>query len=387
VIGKMRGFRRGMSYAPIRPIEDVGTEAANEEARFESWVKRVGETRAGEALTVWRGRPAGVQSSTTLPELLVEAALRKAGVEFRAQVDLGWARPDFVVFVGASAVVLRVQGDYWHSRAGAVANDAAQKDRLERHTVFGLPVQAVVDLWEHDVYESESVVHRAIRTDAVRADGGEGARVRETFVDLVLRTSGLWGLWSFEEETTQTTAVDRSGAHQGVYQSSSLTPSAFYPGRAQPWKARASFNDLGAVRIAPGGVSLTDWSVESWLMFPTNAYAAELVIVGTGANRVLVRLSPTGTAWRVRLNNVVLGNAGVPAVWMHVAVVHASGMASLYWNGALVGSAAVPTVTTSADFIQLGGGVETGGTQVLDEIAIYTRALSADEIRAHFEVG
>lgn len=158
----MRSTRNLKAMAPAQPLPSIEDTEKKDEERLQGWIERVGEARAQEALTIYRERT----GSTTLPELLVEAALRRLGVHYRAQVDLGWSRPDFVVFDVQGAIIVRVQGDYWHSRPGAEAKDAAQRDRLERHTVFGIAVLAVVDVWERDIYESEAIVGRLVNSRA-----------------------------------------------------------------------------------------------------------------------------------------------------------------------------------------------------------------------------
>jgi G:T-mismatch repair DNA endonuclease (very short patch repair protein) len=114
------------------------------------------------ALWIRNGRRGGTKGSTTLPELLVELALSRRNADYRAQVDMGMARPDFVVILSRGVLVIRVQGDYWHSCEGAAAKDARQKDMLETTTIFGLPVLAVADIWESDIYQSEASVDAAL---------------------------------------------------------------------------------------------------------------------------------------------------------------------------------------------------------------------------------
>lgn len=150
----MRGLR-GLS--PVKSsigLDDLATVMKNDEQRLADWTKRVGETRAREAMDVMKSPRSGGRPSTTLPELLAEAWLRRAGVDYRTQWDLDWARPDFVLFINGGVVVLEVDGDYWHANTGA--RDAARDDRLLRSTINGLPVQKVVRVKESDIYQSES---------------------------------------------------------------------------------------------------------------------------------------------------------------------------------------------------------------------------------------
>jgi len=130
--------------------------------KYDGFVQRVGKARADEAVSILKQHTPGNMGSTTLPELLVEVVLKRKGADYRSQVELEWARPDFVVFVSGGVIVIRVQGDYWHSREGNTAKDAVQSDRLKSTTIFGMPVLKVADIWERDIYANESCVEVAL---------------------------------------------------------------------------------------------------------------------------------------------------------------------------------------------------------------------------------
>lgn len=92
----------------------------------------------------------------TLPERLVRAWLIKSGLLFQEQqgelggrLIIGGAIVDFVVWVGdPPGMVIRVQGDYWHSLQPRKAKDRVQYERL---IAKGYRVS---DLWENDIYRS-----------------------------------------------------------------------------------------------------------------------------------------------------------------------------------------------------------------------------------------
>ena len=86
---------------------------------------------------------------------MVAWALIKLGFMFQAQqselggrLQLGGGVVDFKVFVGAGIVIVRVEGDYWHSLPERILKDAVQYDRLHR---LGY---RVADLWEGDIYRA-----------------------------------------------------------------------------------------------------------------------------------------------------------------------------------------------------------------------------------------
>lgn len=151
----------------LQGIQDIAEESRTEEEMTRSWSARVGDARAQIALEIWKRHKGDAgYASSTLPELLTEAALIRRGVRFEAQITLAFGRPDFVVFSPdqAGCIVLLVQGEYWHSRPAAVAKDGAQKALYEKTTVHGLPVTAVVWAWELDLYNNEdAVIDAALR--------------------------------------------------------------------------------------------------------------------------------------------------------------------------------------------------------------------------------
>jgi hypothetical protein len=158
----MRGMRPMRMLKPIKPAEpfkDLAEVVKDDEALFKSWADRVGETRAQRALDVWRKRT----GSTTLPELLAEAWLMSRGANYETQFDLGWAHPDFVLFnvVPAASVVLEVYGDYWHGKPDAAAHDAMRKAQLLTTTARGMPIKAVVEIWEKDIYAGDQCFEQA----------------------------------------------------------------------------------------------------------------------------------------------------------------------------------------------------------------------------------
>jgi len=131
-------------------------------------VKAVGETRARSARAVQIDTyPEGKR---TLIELLTEAWLRQQGIIYETQVELGFARPDFVVmFTRADpneCVVWNIHGDYWH-------NPRAWHDYGKANSMMGLPVKGativdVIEIWESDLMQDESVLWDAWRGERRR---------------------------------------------------------------------------------------------------------------------------------------------------------------------------------------------------------------------------
>jgi len=87
---------------------------------------------------------------SSLPEKIFARALMQRGIPFMTQVSVAGGRQaiggfvlDFVLYT--LGLVVRIQGDYWHTREGAIAKDAAQALLLKSRG------QRLVDVWEHDI--------------------------------------------------------------------------------------------------------------------------------------------------------------------------------------------------------------------------------------------
>jgi len=96
-----------------------------------------------------------IPPSGTLPEQMVALALCWLKLPFQAQrsedggrLRLGGAVVDLVVFLGSKPVVIRVQGDYWHSLPERKLKDAVQLERLRAKGY------RVADMWESDIYQA-----------------------------------------------------------------------------------------------------------------------------------------------------------------------------------------------------------------------------------------
>lgn len=158
-LGRIGGTKPALPVGVMR-VEGTGggTRQMNllpEQVRV--WARRIGDKRAKE---VWRLTRAGVQG--TLPELLTYAWLQRRNIAFEFQTAAlggrqthGGAVLDFLVS-GLSSNGLyawRVHGEYWHTGPDVEEKDFVQACRLLHIKVGGVPIVAVVDLWENDVYD------------------------------------------------------------------------------------------------------------------------------------------------------------------------------------------------------------------------------------------
>jgi Concanavalin A-like lectin/glucanases superfamily len=92
-------------------------------------------------------------------------------------------------------------------------------------------------------------------------------------------------------------------------------------------------------------------------------------------------------------NDLVVLNPLVAGVWTHLAVTfdYQAEVYELYVNGLLAAAATAPR-TSPTQALRLGGGTSDFGQNfffngVMDEVAVYNRALSAGEIQGIFEAG
>ena len=159
-MGVMKGMQAMGKLKGMQPLEDMASQEAKLDTRVAGWVKLVGEERAQAAADLARqGR-----QYRTLPELLAEMWLRQRSVRYVAQFDLGWAKPDYVLFdvavAAPGAMVWEINGEYWHKSTGA--KDASRKQRLLATTVRGQPVMKLIEVWEADIYQSDAAFENAL---------------------------------------------------------------------------------------------------------------------------------------------------------------------------------------------------------------------------------
>lgn len=150
---KLKGFGKQNQPKPL-PDLDVGQETVANlvDDELARWTTALGSESLAKKLQKLRDKK---YPDATLPELVCLEWLERKRYKFEFQVWLlggrvlkGGQVVDVVVDVGARVMILEVQGNYWHTRPGAIQRDEGQKYALLGLTVWGKKVAGVIALWE-----------------------------------------------------------------------------------------------------------------------------------------------------------------------------------------------------------------------------------------------
>jgi hypothetical protein len=197
------------------------------------------------------------------------------------------------------------------------------------------------------------------------------------------------------DETSGTAATDSgSGAHNGTYTGGfTLNQSGLLIGDSD---ASALFNGTtGYVSIPttslPTGAGT--WSVEAWVNFSSLANAPQVFFMGTNATNQAIELyySSTNSRWQADLNGAttVNGAAATTNTTYYLAATYDGTQLRLYVNGSLAGGPTTVTANLAYGTALIGSFNASSEfcTGRIDEPAIYSTALSATRILAHYNAG
>lgn len=143
------GRRRRPALPELPTIAVDGENISPEEERRREIARLVGDDGLSyRVMKLQAEHPNG-----TVPELVTMDWLQRQAMMYSYQVDLFGGRrggliPDFVVQNGAQADAWLVQGEYFHTRHGKVAADAADKLRLRGAEFNGSRIQNVIEVWD-----------------------------------------------------------------------------------------------------------------------------------------------------------------------------------------------------------------------------------------------
>ncbi len=219
---------------------------------------------------------------------------------------------------------------------------------------------------------------------ALGATPHSAAAAPGAYATRVLERPSLLSYWRLGE-ASGTVARDEHGARHGTYQNGvALGQAGALPGDPDTAAGFDGANDRVAVPALPAS---GDFTLEGWTRLDTGAATNNSVYGAFGSLRFLAR--PSGYYVGVWLGGVehILQGAS-PAnlgTWVHWAIVRAGGTLLVYRNGTVVGSrAGLPAVAMAS----LSGMIGTSGAYParggLDDLAIYSSALSAAEVNGDY---
>lgn len=126
-------------------------------------------TDAEMARRLGKSQANGEAGSGTTPEFVLEGALMMRGVNYRTQIELGFTRPDGVVFNGdGTATALYVDGDHWHKDGHG--HDVGKVTQALGFEVEGHVITQGVRVLESDIQslDMNEIVDAALRGEQWR---------------------------------------------------------------------------------------------------------------------------------------------------------------------------------------------------------------------------
>lgn len=226
-----------------------------------------------------------------------------------------------------------------------------------------------------------------------------GAPVWAAYPDVVGGTANLQSYWRLDD-SSGLTVQDQKGSNPAVQSGVTFgVPGALQDGVDHGFGFNGSSSFVGANPSAPASVSVELWvdlnSTKSPGNFHTlfsdssNDYSNGFTLAMDSGNHATVTFCGSGG------NAVLSGSGTLPLhAWTYVAATfdNASRAAALYINGAVVATGTLAgsiSYDNSNGYIMLGSRDQTTSGSfldgALDEVALYSRALSASEIQTHYQ--
>lgn len=236
-------------------------------------------------------------------------------------------------------------------------------------------------------WELDSSVGNIIQTDSTQFD---------VVFELTQNQKEIVGNWHFDENAG-TIAYDSAlePANDGTINGASWTD-----GKYNPALSFDGSNDYVSVNDSPSldFSTANGITIEAWIFVNTWGNWKDIVFKGGGSGSntdFQLALVSTGFGWDGTLNGnwrtKLFSTSKDTGQWIHVAVTHDTNTITCYRDGVSIGSQ-VDTGNIYHSLHLLAIGRE--GTQnygyfdgKIDELRIYNRALSAEEILAHYQAG
>ncbi|MDQ2939059.1 MAG: LamG domain-containing protein, partial [Actinomycetota bacterium] len=194
-------------------------------------------------------------------------------------------------------------------------------------------------------------------------------------------------------ESSGTTATDETGVNNGTYQNS---PTLNQPGAiAGNQNTAVTFDGSTGYVNVPDSASLDlgdQLTIEAWVKRAANGANHRIVSKGTGA--YALRLGSNNKLELLKeWSSVIVGSTTTitDTNWHHVAATKNGATAKLYIDGVdVTGTVTNATLVNTADNLAIGreqpsGTEDFNGT--VDEVALYNSALSATQVKLHYDAG
>lgn len=230
----------------------------------------------------------------------------------------------------------------------------------------------------------------------VAQGGGDAGEAGPLSYSATVLADGPIAYWRLDDTTTAI-AKDSSGhGHDGSYQGGVTFGATGIPGDGD---TAVSFDGTGQMTVSlPSAFDFAGnvpYSIELWAMPASGPTSMGLVGKSTyGADAggysgwyLACASDDTIDSWR---NNDETGNpAPAPGVFLHIVSTYDGTNLSLYVNGQPFSSDPVPAPIAATNAPLIAGTVTSWGTfvGVLDEIAIYDKALTQKQIATHYARG
>ncbi|MBU2437498.1 MAG: LamG domain-containing protein, partial [Candidatus Omnitrophica bacterium] len=250
-------------------------------------------------------------------------------------------------------------------------------------------------------YEAGSASHTSLY-QSPRIDLTAGTKVKTATVtksltvpggtEIASSDTGLVGLWHMNEGTG-TSVADSAGTNTGTWAGTGTHWETTNPKLgAGAGKFNGSDDYVGVPDSDAWNFTASDGTIDFW--FKVNSMPS---IAGGLINQV--NNDNHWTIYYYSDGKIGVGTSGVneitsasgvisTGVWYHVAVVKSGSTTTIYVAGNQVASATTAVWTSSPNPLRIGGhshwNVDYNHTGLIDEVAIYNRALTGEEIKDHY---
>ena len=319
-----------------------------------------------------------------------------------------WLNDDKVVvwFDPIGAVVTSITGltpGQWYHIAGTY--DGAEARVYVDGTLDSTAAQSVVPLtnpgplflgqrgdnqafaFYEGLLDEVSIYNRALTAEEVSAiyQAGSEGKTRPAPPEPVPPPAGLIGWWPGDDDADDVTANNNHGTITG--------DGTFVPGMVGQ---AFSFSGAGYVEIPHDPVlDLSDFTIEVWVNLTTEG-AGYQPLISKGVDPRPASLWLYGDLIEIWFDPIFLEvvrsvTSLTPGNWYHIAATYNRSEAKIYIDGTLDATTVlsdVPSTDTGPLFLGWIGQGNTGFYNgLLDEVSIYDRALTAEEVSAIYEAG